>query len=112
MIISWVFSTFQHGEALSALWIIHAHQQVVFVFPDQDKRYLVHVRNQVAEVRYVEVAPPGSVELTVNAADWLDLVSGHKNFPLALANGTLSVAGGLGDVDDLLRFLSLFQAEG
>jgi alkyl sulfatase BDS1-like metallo-beta-lactamase superfamily hydrolase len=86
-------------------------QRVVFVFPDQDARYLVHVRNQVAEVRHVEATPPGGIELTVDAADWLDLVTGQKNFPLALANGTLSVAGGLGDVDDLLRFLSLFRAE-
>jgi len=90
-------------------------QSVVFVFPDQDKRFRVHVRNQVAEVRqlqqYRQPSREGEVQVTVNASDWLDLVAGQKGFPLALANGTISVEGGLSDIGELLSFLSLFQAK-
>ena len=86
-------------------------QRVVFVFPDQDKRFQIHVRNQVAVVREVPHTPEGVVEVTVNASDWLDLVTGQKGFPLALANGTVSVEGGLSDMGELLSFLTLFRAE-
>ena len=90
-------------------------QSVVFVFPDQDKRFQVHVRNRVAVVRQLsqdrQQAPEGEVVVTVDASDWLDLVTGQKGFPLALANGTVSVEGGLSDMGELLSFLSLFRAE-
>jgi alkyl sulfatase BDS1-like metallo-beta-lactamase superfamily hydrolase len=86
-------------------------QRVVFVFPDQNKRYQVHVRNQIAAVKELPVTPSGAVEVTVNAGDWIELVTGQKGFPLALANGTVSVTGGLSDVGELLSFLQLFQTE-
>jgi len=90
-------------------------QVVVFVFPDQNKRFQIHVRNQVAVVRQLvqgsEQMASGAVVVSVDASDWVDLVTGQKGFPLALANGTISVEGGLSDTGELLSFLKLFQAD-
>ena len=90
-------------------------QRVVFNFPDRDKQFLVHVRNQVAVVRPMaatdEPRADGALVVTVAAGDWVDLVTGQKNFPLALANGTISVEGGLSDTGELLSFLQLFRAD-
>ncbi len=90
-------------------------QRVIFEFPDQDKRFLVHVRNRVAVVRKLgpaaDVTRPEAIVVSVNASDWVDLVTGQKSFPLALANGTISVEGGLSDKGELLSFLQLFRAE-
>jgi len=90
-------------------------QRVIFEFPDQDKRFQIHVRNQVAVVRKLAadtgLAGKGEVVVSVNASDWVDLVTGQKGFPLALANGTISVEGGLADTGELLSFLALFRAD-
>ncbi|MBE9540062.1 MAG: MBL fold metallo-hydrolase [Proteobacteria bacterium] len=90
-------------------------QSVVFEFPDQDKRFQIHVRNQVAVVhklaRGTERAVDGEIVVSVDASDWVDLVTGQKGFPLALANGTISVEGGLSDTGELLSFLQLFRAD-
>ena len=88
---------------------------MVFVFPDQDKRFEIHIRNQIAVVTQLTAQTQANneeaTEVTVNASDWIDLVTGQKSFPLALANGTISVAGGLADTGELLSFLKLFQAK-
>jgi alkyl sulfatase BDS1-like metallo-beta-lactamase superfamily hydrolase len=88
---------------------------VVFVFPDQDKRFQIHVRNRVAVVRRLaageELEKERAVVVRVDASDWVDLVTGQKSFALALANGTISVEGGLSDTGELLSFLQLFQPE-
>ncbi len=90
-------------------------QSVVFEFPDQDKRFQVHVRNQVAVVRKLaadtKLAGLEAMVIRVNASDWVDLVTGQKGFPLALVNGTISVEGGLSDTGELLSFLKLFRAD-
>jgi len=87
-------------------------QRVVFVFPDQGAQYAIHVRNRIAAVAPLTAVPDdGSLTVTVNAGDWLDLVSGQRGFPLALADGTLQVAGGLADKGALLRFLALFRQD-
>lgn len=87
-------------------------QRVVFVFPDQGAQYAIHVRNQIAAVEALDaVSEEGALMVTVNASDWLDLVSGQRGFPLALADGTLQVSGGLADKGSLLRFLALFQQD-
>jgi alkyl sulfatase BDS1-like metallo-beta-lactamase superfamily hydrolase len=93
---------------------VGVNQRVVFVFPDQDKRFDIHIRNQIAVVTQLTEQTQANIEqateVTVNASDWIDLVTGQKSFPLALANGTISVAGGLSDTGELLGFLKLFQA--
>lgn len=87
-------------------------QRVVFVFPDQGAQYAIHVRNQIAAIEALAAEPEeGSLVVTVNASDWLDLVSGQRGFPLALADGTLRVSGGLADKGALLRFLALFRQD-
>jgi alkyl sulfatase BDS1-like metallo-beta-lactamase superfamily hydrolase len=87
-------------------------QRMVFVFPDQDVQYSIHVRNQIAAIEALDsVAEDGGVVVTVNAGDWLDLVSGQRGFPLALADGTLKVSGGLADKGALLQFLALFRQD-
>jgi len=87
-------------------------QRVVFVFPDQGVQYAIHVRNQIAAIEALDsVGEEGSVVVTVNAGDWLDLVSGQRGFPLALADGTLKVSGGLADKGGLLQFLALFRQD-
>lgn len=87
-------------------------QRVVFVFPDQGAQYAIHVRNQVAAIEALPAVPDDdSLVVTVKASDWLDLVSGQRGFPLALADGTLQVSGGLADKGTLLRFLALFRQQ-
>lgn len=94
---------------------VGVNQRVVFVFPDQDKRFEIHIRNQIAVITQLSAQAQSNnekaTEVTVNASDWIDLVTGQKSFPLALANGTISVAGGLSDTGELLGFLKLFQAK-
>jgi len=85
-------------------------QRAVFVFPDQGKRIGLHVRNQVAVVE-PQAATGEALEITVNARDWLALVSGQRSFALAMADGTLQVSGGLGGKAELLQFLNLFRVE-
>ncbi|MDO8862587.1 alkyl sulfatase dimerization domain-containing protein [Haliea sp. E1-2-M8] len=87
-------------------------QRVVFVFPDQGAQYAIHVRNQVAAIESLPAVPDdGSLTVTVTASDWLDLLSGQRGLPLALADGTLQVSGGLADKGDLLQFLALFRQD-
>ena len=87
-------------------------QRVVFVIPDQGAQYAIHVRNQVAAIEALPAVPgDDSLVVTVTASDWLDLVSGQRGFPLALADGTLQVSGGLADKGTLLRFLALFRQQ-
>jgi alkyl sulfatase BDS1-like metallo-beta-lactamase superfamily hydrolase len=87
-------------------------QRVVFVFPDQGVQYAIHVRNQIAAIEALDaVSDESGMVVTVNAADWLDLVSGQRGFPLALADGTLDVSGGLADKGALLQFLALFRQD-
>ncbi len=90
-------------------------QRIVFVFPDQEKRFEIHVRNQVAVVKPVlqqaDQDLDGAVEVVVNASDWVELVTGQKSFALSLVNGTISVAGGLSDKGELLSFLTLFKTD-
>jgi alkyl sulfatase BDS1-like metallo-beta-lactamase superfamily hydrolase len=100
---------------LNPLASVGVNQRVVFVFPDQDKRFEMHIRNQIAVVTQLTAPAQANIEkaieVTVNTGDWIDLVTGQKSFPLALANGTISVAGGLSDTGELFGFLKLFQAE-
>ncbi len=87
-------------------------QRVVFVFPDQGVRYAIHVRNQLAAIERLSGVPgEDQLTVTVDASDWLDLVSGQRGFPLALADGTLQVSGGLADKGALLQFLALFRQD-
>jgi alkyl sulfatase BDS1-like metallo-beta-lactamase superfamily hydrolase len=87
-------------------------QRVVFVFPDQEAQYAVHVRNQIAAIEALAAVPDDdSLTVTVNASDWLDLLSGQRGVPLALVDGTLQVSGGLADKGALLQFLALFRQD-
>ena len=87
-------------------------QRVVFVFPDQGVQYAIHVRHQVAVIEALPVVPDdASLVVTVQATQWLALMAGQRSFPLALADGTVQVSGGLGDTATLLRFLGLFRQE-
>ena len=87
-------------------------ERVVFVFPDQDARYAVHVRHQIAVIEPLEAVPEDeSLVVTVAATEWLGLLAGQRSFPVALADGTIKVSGGLADTVRLLRFLALFRQE-
>jgi len=86
------------------------NERVVFVFPDQGVQYAVHVRHQVAVIDALPSVPEGEgVVVTVPATEWLALMTGQRSFPLALADGTLHVSGGMADTAKLLRFLALFR---
>ncbi len=88
------------------------NERVVLVFPDQGVQYAVHVRHQVAVIDALpSVAEDESVVVTVPATEWLALMAGQRGFPLALADGTLQVSGGMADTAKLLRFLALFRQE-
>ncbi len=86
------------------------NQRALFHFPDQGKRVAVHVRNNVAVIE-PGAGGEGDLEITVNASDWLELVSGQRSFAPALLNGTVAVSGGLADTAALLEFLNLFRTE-
>ncbi len=88
------------------------NERVVLVFPDQGVQYAVHVRHQVAVIDALPSVPEnGSIVVTVPATEWLALMTGQRGFPLALADGTLQVSGGVADTAKLLRFLALFRQE-
>ena len=87
-------------------------ERVVFVFPDQGARYAVHVRHQIAVIEPLEAVPEDeSLVVTVAATEWLGLLAGQRSFPVALADGTIKVSGGLADTARLVRFLALFRQE-
>lgn len=88
------------------------NERVVLVFPDQGVQYAVHVRHQVAVIDALPSVPEDeSVVVTVPATEWLALMTGQRGFPLALADGTVQVSGGMADTAKLLRFLALFRQE-
>jgi len=49
--------------------------------------------------------------LNPSPSDRVEQVTGQKSFALSLVNGTISVADGLPDKGELLRFLTLFKAD-
>lgn len=88
------------------------NERVVLVFPDQGVQYAVHVRHQVSVIDALPSVPEDeSVVVTVPATEWLALMTGQRGFPLALADGTVQVSGGMADTAKLLRFLALFRQE-
>ena len=88
------------------------NERVVLVFPDQGVQYAVHVRHQVAVIDALPSVPEDEgVVVTVPATEWLALMTGQRGFPLALADGTVQVSGGMADTAKLLRFLALFRQE-
>ena len=84
-------------------------QQLQFVFPDQNKRFLLTVRHQVLIIEPIDSSIVDVTEITVNASDWLALVAQHDSFPAAIASGRLKVSSGIGDLPAVLSFLGLFS---
>jgi hypothetical protein len=70
------------------------------------------VRHQIAVIEPLEAVPEDeSLVVTVAATEWLGLLAGQRSFPVALADGTIKVSGGLADTARLVRFLALFRQE-
>jgi alkyl sulfatase BDS1-like metallo-beta-lactamase superfamily hydrolase len=84
-------------------------QQLQFVFPDQNKRFLLTVRHQVLIIEPIDSSIVDVTEITVNASDWLALVAQHDSFPAAIASGRLKVSSGISDLPAVLSFLGLFS---
>ncbi|MBU3914216.1 MBL fold metallo-hydrolase [bacterium] len=83
-------------------------QIVTFHFTNVNESHSLHVRKGIAE--YISKALPGAdIELAMDTGTWIQIVSGYKSFPGAIAKGELSVKGGLTGVPKLVGFLSMFQ---
>jgi alkyl sulfatase BDS1-like metallo-beta-lactamase superfamily hydrolase len=80
---------------------------VEFVFPDQSKRFLLTVRNQILLIDRLHEPKAGAVRVTVNASDWVALVTQHDSLPAALASGRVATDG-VSDLPALLKFLAMF----
>ncbi len=80
---------------------------VEFVFPDQSKRFLLTVRNQILIIDRLDEPRADAVRVTVNAHDWVALVSQNDSLPAALASGRLATDG-VRDLPALLKFLAMF----
>ena len=81
---------------------------MAFSFPDQSKRFLLTVRNNVLLINPIDELPADTVEVELNARDWVALITKHDSFPAALASGRLKVVNGVTDVSAVIRFLSMF----
>ena len=81
---------------------------MAFTFPDQSKRFLLTVRNNVLLINPIDELPADTVEVELNASDWVALITKHDSFPAALASGRLKVVNGVTDVSAVIRFLSMF----
>lgn len=81
---------------------------MAFTFPDQSKRFLLTVRNNVLLINPIDELPADTVEVELNARDWVALITKHDSFPAALASGRLKVVNGVTDVSAVIRFLSMF----
>jgi alkyl sulfatase BDS1-like metallo-beta-lactamase superfamily hydrolase len=77
-------------------------------FPDVNKYYTLEVRSGVAEFRE-GLDAHADVKLEVNKDDWIEIILGQKNFPLALATGTVSLDGGIKKLPELSRFFAMFD---
>ena len=80
---------------------------VEFVFPDQSKRFLLTVRNQILRITPLKEAATGTVRVTVNAKDWVALVTKNDSLPAALTSGRVATEG-VSDLPVVLKFLSMF----
>lgn len=80
---------------------------VEFVFPDQSKRFLLTVRNQILRITPLKEAATGTVRVTVNAKDWVALVTKNDSLPAALTSGRVATEG-VSDLPAALKFLSMF----
>jgi len=80
---------------------------VEFVFPDQSKRFLLTVRNQVLLIDRLDRPEANALRVTVNASDWVALVTQNDSLPAALASGRVTTSG-VSDLPGLLTFLSMF----
>jgi len=81
---------------------------MVFTFPDQSKRFQLTVRNNILLIDPIDELPTDTVEVELNASDWVALITQHDSFPAALASGRLRVVNGVTDVSAVIRFLSMF----
>jgi alkyl sulfatase BDS1-like metallo-beta-lactamase superfamily hydrolase len=81
---------------------------MAFTFPDQSKRFLLTVRNNVLLIDPIDELPTDTVEVELNASDWVALITQHDSFPAALASGRLRVVNGVTDISAVIRFLSMF----
>jgi hypothetical protein len=56
----------------------------------------------------IDELPTDTVEVELNASDWVALITQHDSFPAALASGRLRVVNGVTDISAVIRFLSMF----
>jgi alkyl sulfatase BDS1-like metallo-beta-lactamase superfamily hydrolase len=80
---------------------------VEFVFPDQSKRFLLTVRNQILLIDRLNEPAADAVRVTVKASDWVALVTQNDSLPAALASGRVATDG-VSDLPALLKFLAMF----
>ncbi|WP_438985372.1 alkyl sulfatase dimerization domain-containing protein, partial [Aequoribacter sp.] len=80
---------------------------VEFVFPDQSKRFLLTVRNQILLIDRLNEPAADAVRVTVNVNDWVALVTQNDSLPAALASGRVATDG-VSDLPALLKFLAMF----
>ena len=80
---------------------------VEFVFPDQSKRFLLTVRNQILLIDRLDEPKADAVRITVNASDWVALLTKNDSLPAALASGRVATDG-VSDLPALLKFLAMF----
>lgn len=86
-------------------------ESMLFVFPDEKRRFTITVRHGIAEVR--EGTPlPGTPEpiatLTVDGMTWRELATGQKGAAGAVASGALKIDG---SYTGALRFLDRFERD-
>ncbi|RME25614.1 MAG: MBL fold metallo-hydrolase, partial [Deltaproteobacteria bacterium] len=96
--------------------VLDVDWQAVFEFTDIDRRYLVHVRRGVAEVRPRSpeqlVGVDADLTIRTTARTWKRIASQHEHALAAAARGDLAVDGDLADLVKLLRWFERRQAPG
>ncbi|KAL3859271.1 hypothetical protein ACJMK2_009498 [Sinanodonta woodiana] len=71
------------------------NETLVFRFTDTEKVFSVQIRNSVAIVRESDVRNGADIEVTLTETIWKQILTGGASTIMSLANGSISVKGGI-----------------